>query len=58
MQNHTQSESLKVRSPVAEPVRPHAQPRVVMATIGAEDVDANGAPCERASGHSAAPRTR
>jgi hypothetical protein len=46
MQNQTQSEILKARKAPVDTLRPQGQPLVVMATLGAEDVDANGATCE------------
>jgi hypothetical protein len=46
---HNQTESTHLHSRKASHEGSRTQPVVVMATLGAQDVDANGAPCEPAS---------
>jgi hypothetical protein len=50
MHNQAQLSSERSRSSAPELTRVLGQPVVVMATIGAEHVDANGAPCEPRDG--------
>ncbi len=53
MHNPSESTSLRSRKPHHEAQRVQG-PVVVMATLGAQDVDANGAPCEPARNESRA----